>query len=270
MAGTGVAARHGILIKDAEALEVAHGVTVVAFDKTGTLTEGTAGAGRLRSGGRRCRRPAARWRGASSRGSEHPLARAVLAPRRSRWASSCRAPAKCAPSPAAASRPWSKAGRCALGSTRLHARARGARSASSTRARRSLQAEGRTVSWLADAERRSRRLLGVARLRRHAQGRRAQAAIERLHAQGIRTVLLTGDNRGSAEASPRLLGIDDVRAEVLPEDKAAVVAELQGRRASASRWSATASTTRRRWPRPTSASRWPPAPTSRCTRPASR
>src|SRR5690606_28526501 len=77
MAGTGVAARHGILIKDAEALEVAHRIDTVAFDKTGTLTEGkpqlvsavaaTGHEANLLS-----------WSAAIQANSEHPLARAVM------------------------------------------------------------------------------------------------------------------------------------------------------------------------------------------------
>jgi Cu+-exporting ATPase len=55
----------------------------------------------------------------------------------------------------------------------------------------------------------------------------AASAVSRLHAQGVRTVLVTGDNRGAAEAVARALGIGDVRAEVLPEHKAEVVAELK-------------------------------------------
>ena len=77
MAGTGVAARHGILIKDAEALEVAHAVTSVAFDKTGTLTSGKPRIVHLHAvDGDEA--SLLRQAGALQRGSEHPLARAVL------------------------------------------------------------------------------------------------------------------------------------------------------------------------------------------------
>jgi Cu+-exporting ATPase len=83
----------------------------------------------------------------------------------------------------------------------------------------------RSVSWLADLSGQPR-LIGVLAFGDTPKAS-AQAAIERLHAQGIRTALVTGDNRGSAEAIARLLKIDTVRAEVLPEDKAAVIAELK-------------------------------------------
>ena len=78
MAGTGVAARHGILIKDAEALEIAHKVKVVAFDKTGTLTEGKPRLVACRGGVDGERTALLALSAAIQAGSEHPLARAVL------------------------------------------------------------------------------------------------------------------------------------------------------------------------------------------------
>ena len=89
----------------------------------------------------------------------------------------------------------------------------------------------------------------------------AAAAVAALHEPASEVVMLTGDNEATARRIADQLGIDEVIAEVLPGDKAAKVAELQ-RRAGGSRWSATASTTPPRWPRPTSASRSAPAPTS--------
>ena len=105
MAGTGVAARHGILVRDAAALERAHAVDVVAFDKTGTLTEGRPAL--VPSAGAR-RRPgdAAAHGAALQRGSEHPLARAILT--RADPAARCR-PAPCARCRGAASKASSTA-----------------------------------------------------------------------------------------------------------------------------------------------------------------
>ena len=91
----------------------------------------------------------------------------------------------------------------------------------------------------------------------------AAEALSALRAEGVRVVMLTGDSRVTAEAVARRLGIDEVHAEVLPQHKAEVVRELQGRPGASSRWPATGSTTRRRWRRPTSGSRWAPGPTSR-------
>jgi Cu+-exporting ATPase len=88
-----------------------------------------------------------------------------------------------------------------------------------------LQADGRTVSWLADVTDQPR-LIGLLAFG-DAIKPGAASAVSRLHAQGVRTVLVSGDNRGAAEAVARALGISDVRAEVLPEHKADVVAELK-------------------------------------------
>ena len=92
-------------------------------------------------------------------------------------------------------------------------------------------------------------------------------AIRLLHADGLRIVMLTGDNEITAARSPPTLGIDEVIAEVLPDQKRESSGVCSARAAS-SRWPATASTTRRRWPRRRSASRWAPAPTSRSRAPA--
>nr|WP_202820644.1 heavy metal translocating P-type ATPase [Variovorax sp. JS1663] len=223
MAGTGVAARHGVLIKDAEALEVTHSVKVVAFDKTGTLTEGRPElvafeatdddfAALLQASA------------AIQAGSEHPLARAVLAAAER---------AGLGPVPRA-SEVRAVAGRgvaatvggraLRLGSSRFMHELSVPLGKLEARASR-LQAEGRTVSWLADVSGRPA-LIGLLAFG-DAPKPSAAAAIAQLHAQGIRTALVTGDNRGSAEAVAKLLKIDTVRAEVLPEDKASIVAQLK-------------------------------------------
>jgi Cu+-exporting ATPase len=85
------------------------------------------------------------------------------------------------------------------------------------------QAQGRTVSWLAEGET-SPRLRGLLVFGDSIKPD-ARAAVDALHALGVKTLLVSGDNRGSADAVASLLGIDEVRAEVLPQDKAAIVAE---------------------------------------------
>ena len=85
---------------------------------------------------------------------------------------------------------------------------------------------GHTVSWLAHADQRRIEAMLIFSDRIKPA---AQAAIERLHAQGVSTVLLSGDNRAAATRVARELGIDDVRAEVLPHEKAAHIAELRAR-----------------------------------------
>jgi Cu+-exporting ATPase len=88
-----------------------------------------------------------------------------------------------------------------------------------------LRAQGRTVSWLADVSG-PPVLLGLFAFGDTIKAS-ARAAIAQLQRQGIRTVLVTGDNRGSAELVGRELGMDEIRADVLPEDKARIVGELR-------------------------------------------
>jgi Cu+-exporting ATPase len=222
MAGTGVAARRGILIKDAEALEVAHKVQVVAFDKTGTLTEGRPRLVAFEAAGGDHE---ALLKAAASvqAGSEHPLARAVLEAASQR--SLAIAPAREAR--AVAGRGMSAVVRereLRLGSTRWM-RELGVDLSPLAQRAAQLESEGRTVSWLADATA-APQLLGLLAFGDQAKAT-ARQAVEALHAQGVKSAMVTGDNAGAAAAVARELGIDEVRAEVLPQDKAAIVAELK-------------------------------------------
>ncbi|MFC7331586.1 heavy metal translocating P-type ATPase [Rhodocista pekingensis] len=221
MAGTGVAAQAGILVKDAEALERAHAVDTVVFDKTGTLTEGRPAVVALVPTGI-AEADLLTLAAAVQSGSEHPLAEAV------RTAAAAR---HLAVPPAADLRALPGRGVAAtvagrdlrLGSARLMQEL-GIDLAPLADAAARQQAEGRTVSFLADTA--GPVLLGLLAFG-DAPKPSAARAVERLHAAGLRTVLLTGDNRGSAEATARRLGIPTVLAEVLPEDKAAAVAALK-------------------------------------------
>jgi Cu+-exporting ATPase len=214
MVGTGVAARRGILIRDATALELAHKVTIVVFDKTGTLTEGaprvlaSQALGDVDVLGLAARLQA---------GSEHPLARAVLAER---------------PGAVAADAVRALPGRgvegvvdgrrLLLGSAALMAEA-GVDLAPLAADAAALAAEGRTVAWLAAADGALLGLIGFGDAVKPA----AREAVAALRALGVRSVLLSGDSLAAATAVGRAVGIDDVRAEVLPADKAAAVAALK-------------------------------------------
>lgn len=222
MAGTGVAARHGILIKDAEALEVAHGVKVVAFDKTGTLTVGKPElVAAVPSGGDRAALLADS--AALQAGSEHPLAHAVTTAAQHD---------KLAIPPATDVRAVAGRGISArvegrelrLGSTRFM-QALKVDVSSLAAEEAAWQAHGCTVSWLADVSA-SPRLLGLLAFG-DAPKAGAAEAVRALQKLGIRTVLITGDNPGSARGIAAALGITDVHAEVLPEDKAAIVGSLK-------------------------------------------
>ncbi|HET7867761.1 MAG TPA: heavy metal translocating P-type ATPase, partial [Burkholderiaceae bacterium] len=231
MAGTGVAARHGILIKDAEALELAHAVGLVVFDKTGTLTEGRpelVAAQAAPQAGDASRQALLAAAAALQAGSEHPLARAVVqAAQREGVAWPPATGLRAVPGRGVAGQVHGRELR--LGSGHYMAELKIDVDPLQAKAQ-ALQAEGRTVAWLADVTG-TPRLVGVFGFGDTLRPG-AQQAIRRLQAQGIRTALVSGDNRGSVAAVGRQLGIADLHHEVLPEDKAARVATFKtgGRR----------------------------------------
>ncbi|WP_229260799.1 heavy metal translocating P-type ATPase [Duganella levis] len=224
MAGTGVAARHGILIKDAEALELAHRITTVAFDKTGTLTEGQPSLAVLAPAPGVDEAHLLQLAAAVQRGSEHALARAVQ--------QAADVAERVAP-PLLASDISALPGRgvtatvagvrLLLGSTRLMQEQGISLQALSVRAEE-LEHTGHTISWLADAN--TRQLLGLLAFGDRIKPQ-AQAAIAALRAMGIHTVLLTGDNQGSANAVGQQLGVQRIVANMLPADKASTIAALK-------------------------------------------
>ncbi|PYB79336.1 copper-transporting ATPase [Pseudomonas koreensis] len=222
MAGTGVAARHGILIKDAQALERAHEVSSVVFDKTGTLTSGTPRIAHFNAvdGDENNLLTLA---GALQRGSEHPLAKAVLD-----------AAAERGLNVPDVSDSQSLTGRgiagtldgrrLALGNRRMldeSALSAGELSASAE----AWESEGRTLSWLIEQSPEPK-VLGLFAFGDTLKPGALQA-VQQLAARDIQSHLLTGDNRGSARVVAEALGIRSVHAEVLPADKAATVAELK-------------------------------------------
>jgi Cu+-exporting ATPase len=224
MVGTGVAARHGILIKDAQALEIAHTVTVVAFDKTGTLTMGkptlvsvepVAGVSRL---------DVLRIASSLQMTSSHPLAIAVLGQAKEEHLVMTAADGARA-LPGRGVEGMVNGQTFVLGNGRLLQEI-GAQTGELFGLASRLESEGRTVSWLVRQDGTSPSVLGMLAFGDVIKPS-ARVAVQRLHEQGIRTVLLTGDNRGSAEAVARELGIDEVHAEVLPGDKGAVLHELR-------------------------------------------
>ncbi|MBN8489819.1 MAG: copper-translocating P-type ATPase [Burkholderiales bacterium] len=225
MVGTGVAARHGILIKDAQALELAHAVTTVAFDKTGTLTEGRPSLVAVHSAPGQGREAVLRLSAALQQSSEHPLARAVTAAVRTQPMAVPQAlEVQALPGRGLQGRVDGQI--VLLGSTRLM-REKGLSAGPLAEEAERLEGDGRTVSWLMRKAGEHTELLGLLAFGDTIKAT-ARDAIARLHALGIETVMLTGDNRGSAEVVTRELGIRQFRAEVLPGDKAAVVQELRG------------------------------------------
>ncbi|QKO23346.1 cation-translocating P-type ATPase [Rhodoferax sp. BAB1] len=228
MAGTGVAAKHGILIKDAQALELAHKVDTVAFDKTGTLTVGQPRltAFELAPGGDE---PALLAAAASLQsGSEHPLARAVVQAAQVRGLA-VEAPDNVRAVPGRGSEGEVGVTSYLIGSLRWMDELGVGLGALAARAT-ALQAQGATVSAMVERTTQGLTLRALLAFGDEPKPG-AKEALAALRARGIRTVMISGDNRGAAEAMARRLGLrpeeGEVLAEVLPGDKAAMVTRLK-------------------------------------------
>ncbi len=223
MAGTGVAARHGILIKDAEALEVAHAIRAVAFDKTGTLTEGKPAIAALSTFALPERR-VLELALAVQQHSDHPLARAVA--ERSRAEGLAALPvheAKALPGRGVQADVGGQT--VYLGNVRLMQELGVDTSAGRAWADEQ-EGAGRTVSWLALRGEAGIELAGLLAFGDTLKAS-AGSAIARLDALGIRSVMVTGDSEGAARAVAAMAGITEYHAQVLPGDKAALVARLK-------------------------------------------
>ncbi len=223
MAGTGVAAQSGILIRDAQALENAQALTVVAFDKTGTLTQGKPRVVRTVAFDGNDQQLLAQV-AAVQQGSEHPLAQAVLC---------AAASANISIGSATDLRALAGRGVSALvdgkqfwfGNQRLMEEL-GFASKLLVRRAEENSSEGYTLSWAAVESAGSKQLLGLLQFQDTVRAT-ARQAVAQLHKLGIRTLMLSGDNQASAEAIAKEIGLDEVRANVLPEHKAQVISELQ-------------------------------------------
>jgi Cu+-exporting ATPase len=220
MVGTGAAAKAGILIRDAEALELAHRLDTIVLDKTGTLTEGKPKVTGVIASGIDEQELIALAAGAQT-GSEHPLARAILAHAQGRQI----------PIPEDFQSHTGKgltarvAGRpLAIGNRRLMAD-NGIDIEPFNVAAQRLEEQGRTVMWVAELDARP----GVLGLIAVADPVKATArkAVRRLQEIGIETILLTGDNERTAAAVAAQVGISRVKAGVLPGEKADEVRRLQ-------------------------------------------
>ena len=228
MAGTGVAAQHGILIKDAQALELAHKVDVVAFDKTGTLTVGRPRLSALLAPDAMTKDEALRIAASLQSGSEHPLARAVLAAAQEKGIAIV-APQQLQAVPGRGNEGAVDSRQFVMGSLRWMEEL-GVNLGSLSGQSAALQAEGATVSAMAE---RTAQGLVLRALMAFADAPKpgASEALAVLRARGIHVVMISGDNRGAAEAMGRRLGLNpeagEIMAEVLPGDKAALVAKLK-------------------------------------------
>ena len=220
MVATGRGAQIGVLFRDAQAIEVLHQVDTLVVDKTGTLTVGQPRLVTVKAIGQSSEEDLLHLSGSLENQSEHPLASAVVKGAVQRGVSL--AEADDFQSLAGTGVTGSVHGkRVALGNVSLLKRL-GIDPSEALGAAEDLRRQGQTVMFVA-VDGGLAGLLGVADPIQD----NAASAIKLLHDEGLKIVMLTGDNQTTAAAVARTLGIDEVRAEVMPEDKAAFVAELQ-------------------------------------------
>jgi Cu+-exporting ATPase len=220
MVGTGRGARAGVLVKNAEALELMEKVDTLVVDKTGTLTEGKPRLVEVTATGPFAEKELLRLAASLERGSEHPLAAAIVRGAEERGLTF-----------GAVGDFISETGkgvvgvvdgrRVAVGNLALFA-SLGIEPAGLAPRTEDLRKDGRSVILIA-VDGIAAGLIAVADPIKESAG----GALRALRGDGIRIVMLTGDSRTTAEAVGRMLGLDDIAAEVLPDQKAAVVKDLQ-------------------------------------------
>jgi len=222
MVGTGVAAKAGILIKDAQALELAHHSNTVVFDKTGTLTKGVPTVEKLVAvdgGESRLLQLVA----SAQQGSEHPLARAVLEQAGTRGV-------ELLPVQGFTSHPGMgllaqvDGYNLVIGNERLM-REEGIDLDSMLEQAQAIEAQGHTLMWIAEQGAGKQALGFVSVTDPVKEG--VSEMVRDLAAKGVTSIMLSGDNRHAAQSVANAIGIDQVIAEVLPGDKAAEVEKLR-------------------------------------------
>jgi len=220
MVATGKAAQSGVLFKNAEAIEILRKVDTLVVDKTGTLTEGKPRLETVIATGEVDEQTLLGLAGSLERHSEHPLASAIVSGARDREVKLVDAV-----------RFNSLTGKGVVGEVAGHRVAVGNRSlldefkvdaAELTTQAEKLRSDGQTIMFVVIDEKPAG-LLGVADPIKET----TPDAVKQLHAEGIRIVMLTGDSRTTAEAVAQKLGIDEVVAEVLPDQKVEVVKRFQ-------------------------------------------
>ena len=220
MVGVGRGAQEGVLIRDAAALERLEKVTTIVLDKTGTLTEGAPSLQRVIAAGSFTEDEVLQAASAVESASEHPLARAIVRGAKERSVRKEEATGFDSDPGLGA---WGTVGqrRVEVGNRRLMERANVPIDELAERAE-SERSEGATAVYVA-IDGRPAGLLVVADAVKETTG----AALDAVRDAGIRIIMLTGDDARTAQAVARTLGLDEVIADVLPQDKAAIVKRLQ-------------------------------------------
>ncbi len=220
MVGTGRGAENGILFRGAEALENAYKLTTIVFDKTGTLTQGQPAVTDVLPGDGFPSQEVLRLVASAERGSEHPLGEAIV--RKAQEASLALSDVESFEAIPGHGIQAVVAGRKVLaGNGKLLAQHGLALEGLEARAQE-LAAQGKTPMFVA-VDGRPAGIIAVADTLKPYSAE----AIQALHRLGIEVAMITGDNRRTAEAIAKQVGIDRVLAEVLPEDKANQVKKLQ-------------------------------------------
>jgi Cu+-exporting ATPase len=220
MVGTGRGALAGVLVKNAEALEILEKVDTLVVDKTGTLTEGKPRVTSVIPAAGSDEKQVLRFAATLERGSEHPLAASILAGAKERGVELGNL-----------TNFQSRTGKgvtgqvdgrsAALGNRALFAETKTSAGDLEEKAK-SLEADGQTVMFIAvdDAP------IGIIGVADPVKSTTPEA-LAKLHHDGIRIIMLTGDSRATADSVARKLGIDQVHAEILPGQKSVIVKQLQ-------------------------------------------
>ncbi|MGT2936322.1 heavy metal translocating P-type ATPase [Streptococcus caprae] len=220
MVGTGKGAEHGILIKSAPALEGLQAVQTVLFDKTGTLTQGRPEVTKLLTYGSLSDREVLALAASAEKGSEHPLAEAIVQ-KATEQALSLPNMTDFQAVPGHGLVAQVDGQSLYLGNARWMTEQGIELTEAQTDAEK-LASSGQTPIFVALGQ----ELIGLIAIADRLK-ESSRSAIAQLHKMGIETVMMTGDNTTTAQAIARELGIDRVLSEVLPEEKASHVKELQ-------------------------------------------
>jgi Cu+-exporting ATPase len=223
MVGTGMAAKAGILIKDAEALEVAHKVSLVAFDKTGTLTEGKPTLSSILVLDS-TENEILKILSTIQSGSEHPLAKAIMReaelknikPKNASFIKSI---------PGKGVEAMIENKNYMIGSQNILNDLNIVDEKIISKAHQK-EKLGETISFLIDPS--EKKIIAMMTFKDSIK-LSAQETIQKLKSLGIKTMLITGDNEGSAQSVGQTLGIDFIKANVMPNDKAQIILELKNK-----------------------------------------